>query len=61
MVSAAFVVALTVSAAMAQDIKGAVPGALKPAGGGSPAGRGEVAAGLKEALAAETGKAVQGL
>ena len=54
-------VALMAPVAMAQDIKGAVTGALKSAGGGSSAGGGEVAAGLKEALAAGTGNAVQSL
>lgn len=54
-------VAWMASVAMAQDIKGAVTGALKSAGGGSSAGGGEVTAGLKEALATGTGNAVQSL
>jgi hypothetical protein len=61
MVVAGLFVALLASAVMAQDIKGAVTGALKSAGGGSSAGGGEVAAGLKEALAVGTGNAVQSL
>jgi len=60
-VLAGLLVAVMTSAAMAQDIKGAVTGALKSAGGGASAGGGEVAAGLKEALAAGTGNAVQSL
>lgn len=54
-------VALMASVAIAQDIKGAVTGALKSSGGGSSAGGGEVAAGLKEALATGAGNAVQSL
>jgi hypothetical protein len=61
MVLTGLFVALMVSAVMAQDIKGAVTGALKSAGGGPSSGGGEVAAGLKEALAAGTGNAVQSL
>ena len=61
MVLTGLFVALMGSAVMAQDIKGAVTGALKSAGGGSSAGGGEVAAGLKEALATWTGNAVQSL
>jgi hypothetical protein len=61
MVLTGLFVALMGSAVMAQDIKGAVTGALKSAGGGSSAGGGEVAAGLKEALATGTGNAVQSL
>ena len=61
MVLTGLFVALMASAVMAQDIKGAVTGALKSAGGGSSAGGGEVAAGLKEALATGTGNAVQSL
>jgi hypothetical protein len=49
------------SSAIAQDIKGAVTGVLKSAGGGSSADGGDVAAGLKEALATGTGNAVQSL
>jgi hypothetical protein len=60
-VLAGLLVALMTSAVMAQDIKGAVTGALKSAGGGASAGSGEVAAGLKEALATGTGNAVQSL
>jgi hypothetical protein len=60
MVLAGLFFGLLASAAMAQDIKGAVTGALKSAGGSS-AGGGEVAAGLKEALATGTGNAVQSL
>jgi len=54
-------VALMASVAMAQDIKGAVTGALKSASGGSSTGGGELVAGLKEALATGTGNAVQTL
>ncbi len=55
-------VALTASAIAAQDIKGAVTGAMKSVAGGTPAGSGgEVAAGLKEALATGVGNAVQTL
>jgi hypothetical protein len=61
MVLTGLFVALMASAVMAQDIKGAVTGALKSAGGGSSAGGVEVAAGLKEALATGTGNAVQSL
>ena len=61
MVLTGLFIALMASVAMAQDIKGAVTGALKSAGGGSSAGGGEVAAGLKEALATGTGNAVQSL
>jgi hypothetical protein len=60
-VLAGLLVAVMTSAAMAQDIKGAVTGALKSAGGGASVGGGEVAAGLKEALATGTGNAVQSL
>jgi hypothetical protein len=60
-VLAGVLVVLMTPAAMAQDIKGAVTGALKSAGGGASAGGAEVAAGLKEALAIGTGNAVQGL
>ncbi|HSO60592.1 MAG TPA: DUF4197 domain-containing protein [Desulfobacterales bacterium] len=60
-VLAGLLVALMTSAAMAQDIKGAVTGVLKSAGGGSSVGGGDVAAGLKEALATGTGNAVQSL
>jgi hypothetical protein len=52
---------LMASPVFAQDLKGAVTGALKSAGGGSSASGGEVAAGLKEALATGTGNAVQSL
>lgn len=61
LVLAGLIIALLASAAIAQDIKGAVTGALKSAGGGSSAGGVEVAAGLKEALATGTGNAVQSL
>lgn len=60
-VLAGLLFALMTSAAMAQDIKGAVTGAMKSAGGGASAGGGDVAAGLKEALATGTGNAVQSL
>jgi Protein of unknown function (DUF4197) len=60
-VLAGILVAFMGSAAIAQDIKGAVTGVLKSAGGGSSAGGGDVAAGLKEALATGTGNAVQSL
>ena len=56
-----FWIALMASTAMAQDIKGALTGALKSAAGGSSEGGGDVAAGLKEALATGTGNAVQSL
>ncbi len=56
-----FWIALMASTAMAQDIKGALTGALKSAAGGSLEGGGDVAAGLKEALATGTGNAVQSL
>ena len=49
------------SQAFSQDFKGAVTGAMKSAGGGASAGGGDVAAGLKEALATGTGNAVQSL
>lgn len=58
---AGLLVAFMTSAAAAQDLKGAVTGALKSAVGGSSAGGGEVAAGLKQALATGTGNAVQSL
>jgi hypothetical protein len=47
--------------ALSQDVKSAIKGALGTAAGGSSAGGGEVAAGLKEALATGTGNAVQSL
>lgn len=50
-----------ISPAFSQDLKGAIKGALGTAAGGSGAGGGEVAAGLKEALAVGTGNAVQTL
>jgi hypothetical protein len=56
-----FLAALAATAVLAQDIKGAAADALKAAGGVSGASGGEVAAGLKEALATGTGNAVQGL
>jgi hypothetical protein len=52
---------LVTSQAFSQDFKGAVTGAMKSAGGGASAGGGDVAAGLKEALATGTGNAVQSL
>ena len=61
LVMAGVIVILMSAAVTAQDIKGAVSGALKSASGGSSAGAGDVAAGLKEALATGTGKAVQSL
>ena len=61
MVVAALFVGLLSSAAMAQDVKSAVTGALKSVGGGPSGGGGDVAAGLKEALATGTGNAVQSL
>lgn len=45
----------------AQDIKGAVKGVLGSASGGAAGSQGDVAAGLKEALAVGTGNAVQTL
>src|SRR5512145_101410 len=55
-------VAFMTSSVTAQDIKGAVTGAMKSMGGGTSAGSGgEVAAGLKEALAKGVGNAVQTL
>jgi hypothetical protein len=60
-VAAGLGAALMATTAMAQDIKGAAAGALKSAGVGPSAGSGEVAAGLKEALATGAGKAVQSL
>jgi hypothetical protein len=52
---------LTTSTALSQDVKGAIKGALGTAAGGSSAGAGDVAAGLKEALIVGTGNAVQTL
>ena len=52
---------LMASPAFPQDVKGAIKGALESATGGSGAGTGDVAAGLKEALAVATGNAVQTL
>jgi len=52
---------LTISPALSQDVKGAIKGDMGTAAGGSGAGAGDVAAGLKEALAVGTGNAVQTL
>jgi len=52
---------LTASTALSQDVKGAIKGAMGTAAGGSDSGAGDVAAGLKEALAVGTGNAVQTL
>jgi hypothetical protein len=52
---------LMTSPALSQDVKGAIKSALGTASGGSGTGAGEVAAGLKEALATGTGNAVQSL
>lgn len=49
------------SPVLSQDVKGAIKGALGTAAGSSGAGAGDVAAGLKEALAVGTGNAVQTL
>lgn len=46
---------------LSQDVKGAIKGALESTTGGSGAGTGDVAAGLKEALAVGTGNAVHAL
>jgi hypothetical protein len=56
-----FWIALMASTAMAQGIKGTLTGALKSMAGGSSESGGDVAAGLKEALAIGTGNAVQSL
>lgn len=52
---------LVTSQAFSQDVKGAITSAFGTAAGGSGAGAGDVAAGLKEALAVGTGNAVQTL
>jgi hypothetical protein len=57
----AAILCLTTPPAFSQNLKGAVKGALGTAAGGSGAGDGDVAAGLKEALAVGTGNAVQTL
>jgi hypothetical protein len=49
------------TAALAQDIKGAVAGAIAGTTGSATAGNSDAAAGLKEALAVGTGNAVQAL
>ena len=49
------------TAALSQDIKGAVTGAIAGTTGSAAAGNSDAAAGLKEALAVGTGNAVQAL
>jgi hypothetical protein len=57
----ASIVFLMTLPALSQDVKSAIKGAMGTAAGGSGAGGGDVAAGLKEALAVGTGNAVQTL